>query len=148
MIIFLLLISTALASQDVCQLPKDVGPCRASKLRFAFNADTGKCEAFLFGGCKGNLNNFRSIQDCHRTCKDLLIGNIFCRKYTIIHHSFIDEDIGKTAKEVHVKTPHCLDAPVKGRVSCRAFFPRFTFNSETLKRENFIYGGCGGSANL
>lgn len=30
----------------------------------------------------------------------------------------------------------------------RAFFPKVTFNAETLKCQRYIYGGCGGTANL
>lgn len=28
--------------------------------------------------------------------------------------------------------------------NCKAFFPRFYFNSSTNKCENFVWGGCGG----
>ena len=26
------------------------------------------CKAFLFGGCKGNANNFLTLQDCNDKC--------------------------------------------------------------------------------
>ena len=46
------------AKEDVCAMPKVIGPCRASKKRFYFNNDTGLCNEFKYGGCGGNSNNF------------------------------------------------------------------------------------------
>ena len=37
-------------SADVCSLPLSIGPCKAMKPTFGFNKDTGRCEAFLYGG--------------------------------------------------------------------------------------------------
>ncbi|KAM7535079.1 hypothetical protein Aperf_G00000094537 [Anoplocephala perfoliata] len=53
---------------DPCQLPADVGPCRASIRRFAFNPSTRRCEIFIYGGCKGNANNFETQQECETRC--------------------------------------------------------------------------------
>jgi len=55
-------------SADVCSLPLSAGPCKAMKPSFGFNKDTGRCEAFIYGGCKGNGNNFPSIEECVDTC--------------------------------------------------------------------------------
>jgi hypothetical protein len=33
-----------------------------------FNAENNRCEAFLYGGCAGNDNNFESASECQRTC--------------------------------------------------------------------------------
>nr|WPR62472.1 eppin [Sinohyriopsis cumingii] len=54
---------------DTCQLPKVVGPCLASKKRYYFNKETGKCRAFYYGGCFGNENNFRSRRSCRKRCE-------------------------------------------------------------------------------
>ncbi len=51
-----------------CQLNSDPGPCRGSMLRYYFNSQNAQCEQFTYGGCRGNRNNFRSVQDCQRTC--------------------------------------------------------------------------------
>ena len=53
---------------DKCSLPIDAGPCRAFKPRFAFNSQLGKCERFMYGGCQGNENNFRSPRECSTAC--------------------------------------------------------------------------------
>ena len=56
---------------DICALPKDVGPCEASFRRFYYNTKTGDCEKFIYGGCRGNSNNFKSKYDCFDTCKGI-----------------------------------------------------------------------------
>lgn len=38
--------------------------------RFYYNADEGLCEAFTYGGCGGNRNNFRSAAECERRCEN------------------------------------------------------------------------------
>ncbi|XP_029496911.1 tissue factor pathway inhibitor a isoform X1 [Oncorhynchus nerka] len=51
-----------------CALKKDEGPCKALKERFYFDIDTGRCEAFEFGGCRGNANNFETLEACEEMC--------------------------------------------------------------------------------
>jgi hypothetical protein len=51
-----------------CALPKVVGPCEAAMPRFWFDVTTGKCEAFVYGGCGGNANNFNALSQCVATC--------------------------------------------------------------------------------
>lgn len=51
-----------------CSLPKVMGPCEALVPRFWFDASTGKCEAFTYGGCGGNANNFNTLAQCVGTC--------------------------------------------------------------------------------
>ena len=118
------------SNQDRCLLPKQEGICRASLFRFYFNDATKKCQTFLFGGCRGNLNNFRSLQECHETCK---------HRMTEANRNI----------EVHVKTTHCLQPPVEpDHAQCRAYFPSIFYNQDTHECQEFIYGGCGATANV
>lgn len=55
-------------SVEACQLPKEVGNCKARRPRFFHNNETGTCEQFTYSGCRGNDNNFVSLQDCQRLC--------------------------------------------------------------------------------
>ncbi|PRD18199.1 UNVERIFIED_CONTAM: U-actitoxin-Avd3j [Trichonephila clavipes] len=56
-------------SDSICELKKEVGPCKAAMPRFYYNKNTKKCERFIYGGCKGNNNNFQTLEDCEVTCE-------------------------------------------------------------------------------
>ena len=51
---------------------KDTGPCEAEFYRWYFNHETGLCEEFVYGGCRGNGNRFLSKAECENTCDKLL----------------------------------------------------------------------------
>jgi hypothetical protein len=53
---------------DICSLPAMEGPCNDDMLRFFFNDETGRCEPLYYGGCRGNANNFETIEHCQQTC--------------------------------------------------------------------------------
>ncbi|VDP82363.1 unnamed protein product [Echinostoma caproni] len=49
-------------------LRPEPGNCRAAITRYAFNRATNKCEEFIYGGCGGNENNFKTKFDCELAC--------------------------------------------------------------------------------
>lgn len=51
------------------QPPADPGYCRAFMPRYTYNASAGRCEQFIFGGCHGNDNNFKTMEECQRECE-------------------------------------------------------------------------------
>ena len=55
--------------KEMCKMPKDIGPCKALFRRFWYDAKNGQCEEFVYGGCRGNGNNFKSQGDCESVCK-------------------------------------------------------------------------------
>ncbi|XP_019630145.1 PREDICTED: papilin-like isoform X2 [Branchiostoma belcheri] len=52
-----------------CTLQPDAGPCRAFSRRFYYNIQTRSCQLFGYGGCLGNANNFRTVEDCENACQ-------------------------------------------------------------------------------
>ncbi|XP_062603926.1 eppin-like isoform X2 [Saccostrea cucullata] len=59
----------ACIGQDICSLPKVVGPCQEALGRWWYNRGTNRCESFTYGGCQGNKNNFQSIRECNTRCR-------------------------------------------------------------------------------
>lgn len=55
--------------RDFCQLPAEVGRCRASWARWYYNSSSGECRNFSWGGCGGNFNRFESKSACELVCK-------------------------------------------------------------------------------
>ncbi|CAK9292501.1 unnamed protein product, partial [Gordionus sp. m RMFG-2023] len=53
----------------LCYLPVVKGPCFGYFPRYHYNFKTKTCESFVYGGCKGNLNNFEHKSGCVKTCK-------------------------------------------------------------------------------
>ncbi|XP_053193373.1 kunitz-type protease inhibitor 1-like [Scomber japonicus] len=60
-------------SSKYCRAPVKVGPCRAAFPRWRYDAATGDCVQFVFGGCKSNNNNFLSKAECLSACKGVKV---------------------------------------------------------------------------
>uniref|UniRef100_A0A8C4TRK8 BPTI/Kunitz inhibitor domain-containing protein n=1 Tax=Falco tinnunculus TaxID=100819 RepID=A0A8C4TRK8_FALTI len=58
---------------NFCYLPSVCGSCKALFRRFFFNASSQQCEEFIYGGCGGNRNNFKTKGECFQACSH--IGN-------------------------------------------------------------------------
>ncbi|XP_029973449.1 kunitz-type protease inhibitor 1a [Salarias fasciatus] len=62
------LVLTPEQSEHHCMAPKKIGPCRGSFPRWHYNGASEKCEEFMFGGCKENLNNYLTKDECDNAC--------------------------------------------------------------------------------
>lgn len=111
-------------AHQFCAYRADTGPCRASLPRFFFNVLTGQCEAFVYGGCRGNKNRFGSLEECRQRCL---------------------ADDTEAQIGINGQPGFCsLEAEVG---FCRAYFTRFFYNHRTQRCEQFVFGGCGGNRN-
>lgn len=53
---------------EVCYLLLVIGFCRVFFFRWYYNLFNKKCLKFIYGGCKGNMNNFYIKVDCKKFC--------------------------------------------------------------------------------
>ena len=53
---------------DTCSKPREAGPCHTYKLQWYHDAHQEKCTQFVYSGCGGNDNNFKTEDECERRC--------------------------------------------------------------------------------
>lgn len=69
-------LTTLHTDRSHCQLRADMGPCRGAKERYFYDSATGECKEFIYGGCRGNKNNFHTIEECQSQCKSIGMATI------------------------------------------------------------------------
>ncbi|XP_022654943.1 spondin-1-like isoform X3 [Varroa jacobsoni] len=66
----------SLEPYERCRLPKDEGrACRGQFQRYYYNPDQRKCVHFVYTGCHGNANNFKTYEECRDECEIPLTGD-------------------------------------------------------------------------
>nr|CAH8840399.1 unnamed protein product [Trichobilharzia regenti] len=58
--------------KSVCILKPDPGTCRGYFSRYFYNKEKNVCEQFIYGGCLGNENNFKTKEECDAKCATTL----------------------------------------------------------------------------
>ncbi|KAL1443251.1 hypothetical protein MTO96_007532, partial [Rhipicephalus appendiculatus] len=154
----------------VCSLPKEPGLCNGWSPSFYYNTERQQCESFIYGGCLGNENRFRTQRECRSTCVPTnpvcyepkkvgpckaYVPRYFYNTTTKFCERFIYggcQANGNNFPELEVclktctrKDSVCYQAKDKG--PCFGYFPRYYYNTTTNTCEEFIYGGCKGNAN-
>ncbi|XP_040042222.2 kunitz-type protease inhibitor 2 [Gasterosteus aculeatus] len=115
-----------------CEAEPKVGPCRAAFEHWYYNSETGTCQSFIYGGCKGNKNNYNSKESCMATCTVRVLPS--SKKVAADN-----DDISSEYKD------GCMVTSDPGL--CRAAFPMFYYDLKAATCRSFIYGGCGGNQN-
>nr|XP_010598678.1 LOW QUALITY PROTEIN: kunitz-type protease inhibitor 2 [Loxodonta africana] len=54
--------------EEYCTAKAVTGPCRAAFPRWYFDAEKNSCSNFIYGGCRGNKNSYRSKEECMHRC--------------------------------------------------------------------------------
>ncbi|GBP58337.1 Papilin [Eumeta japonica] len=117
---------------DACKLPKVKGVCDGYNLRWYFDQARGQCGQFVYGGCLGNDNNFETREACQTQCEPPK-----------------REDGCISIPSLYLNLEHVPDQckqPIEAG-SCAGSFPRWAFNAETRKCEQFTWSGCEGNHN-
>uniref|UniRef100_A0A3Q2TBH4 Kunitz-type serine protease inhibitor 6 n=1 Tax=Fundulus heteroclitus TaxID=8078 RepID=A0A3Q2TBH4_FUNHE len=111
---------------ELCEAEYQTGPCRAAMKRWFYNKEKGSCQTFIYGGCKGNKNNYRSEESCKSTCTGVKV-------------------LPSSKKNPEDDKSRCSLSPESGM--CRAAFPKFYYDPSSASCQTFVYGGCGGNGN-
>ncbi|XP_042370708.1 kunitz-type protease inhibitor 2-like [Plectropomus leopardus] len=116
-----------------CGAEPQVGPCKAAFQHWYHDRQIGSCQPFIYGGCKGNKNNYLSKESCTATCT-----------VTVIPSS---EKVA-SPEGVQVSAEYAGDCMATSDPGpCRAAFPMFYYDPKTATCQSFIYGGCRGNKN-
>ncbi|KRT86056.1 hypothetical protein AMK59_2573, partial [Oryctes borbonicus] len=160
---------------DPCEQPAEPGPCRGDFINWFYNKETSICEQFIYGGCKGNDNNFPTEAACLQKCVPAdekkpsctlpkMQGN--CTK--ALPRWYYDSTEERCMPfyftgcngnlNNFVSQYHCeLDCPkiyVKQTCElpadtgeCSDYVSRYYYDTKDKVCKHFYYGGCGGNKN-
>ena len=143
-----------------------VGPCRGSIKRFYFNQDTQQCQAFFWGGCRPNGNNFETIEECENICpianKSPCYDSVVSGPCEAATSRFYYDDAANQCKlfvwggcaatgNNFLTVEECENSCSAGRDSCLepmesgpcfAAFERYYFEPSLRSCQPFTWGGC------
>ena len=130
------------------------GPCHGYFPVYYYNACTGTCERFIYGGCLGNTNKFWTKYQCYNTCagKFLFLHPLENQLNVcgVIPITTFDEMLSFAGNKLNVISSVNLAAAchlAKETGPCRGYFLRYFYNISTGRCQRFVYGGCHGNKN-
>ncbi|NXJ91338.1 TFPI1 inhibitor, partial [Corythaixoides concolor] len=142
-------INSSFVSPDFCFHEKDPGICRGYFSRYFYNKETKICEIFKYGGCLGNQNNFKNLEECQTTCQGnckLLTSLYLYKQCSVLKVSLLSLTLFFLVFLEPPPIPSLCMTPMD-RGLCRAKELRFFYNYSTGRCLPFSYSGCGGNEN-
>uniref|UniRef100_A0A672H640 BPTI/Kunitz inhibitor domain-containing protein n=1 Tax=Salarias fasciatus TaxID=181472 RepID=A0A672H640_SALFA len=129
---------SVLPDDSLCEAEPEAGPCRAAFQRWFYDRSTGSCRTFVYGGCRGNKNNYPSEDSCVSSCPAVLQEAPPGASWEML--VCVVTDSGRLcASDI------CSATPDPG--PCRAAFPMYYYDGASATCQSFLYGGCQGNAN-
>ncbi|CAJ0561770.1 unnamed protein product, partial [Mesorhabditis spiculigera] len=122
--------------EEICRSTADSGPCTEYKERWHYDATSGQCQTFTYGGCGGNLNRFESRDECHRRCSFLQGGQ---------QQQPAQPRGGQQPRGGPGANSLCDENKETG--PCTQFQTKWYYNKADGTCNRFHYGGCEGTGN-
>lgn len=102
-------ISTLPVRRDLCQFPAEPGSCQKMLGRYFYSPEQKTCRAFRYSGCKGNSNNFKTVEECEKVCGKISPGmehlvffmapNVVFKKRSNWRYTLSSPGLGQEARE-------------------------------------------------
>lgn len=145
---------------DVCQDPRDPGPCDDYQTRYFYDRQRGTCDSFDYGNCEGNGNRFMSRYECESVCINRVEPESSDHKGKYLKKVVVYNSIGNYYLGVLIKLFDFFVQLLNIWYACLAICalpadvgycedqtPRYRYDEERGSCVQFIYTGCGGNLN-
>ncbi|KAM7375670.1 hypothetical protein PAMP_005459 [Pampus punctatissimus] len=164
------LVLTPEQSEHHCMVPMKVGPCRGAFPRWHYNGASEECEPFMFGGCRENLNNYLTKDECTNACygtektgtgRGLPVPApgekcgtpCTTEQFTCANGCCLDPGLecdsipqcSDKSDEQKCEDLRCTELPNTG--NCRDSLTKWYYNPVKQDCFRFNYGGCRGNEN-
>ena len=147
---------------DKCQIDAKPGHCQHKFQRYYYDYKTNSCKSFVYTGCGGNENNFKTPDECHDSCyvdspqilpetKDVVEGEVpdsFASDTEV--DIYADEKFSSSMMANLIFEKACnktLDIGLCNVQEVPRYSVKFYWDSVERRCKPFRYTGCGGNEN-